>query len=125
MGQTYSFRCDNCTYVAEVSGCPDIGSLVATETAICLDCHELVDVVSEVHEFGCRAGGHEQELRDRVGHCPLCHGSNTKPWGRNREFLLDPAGFAVADPVEEGADWGPCPKCSAPMRSQGLVALWD
>lgn len=46
MGCTHRFRCQSCGYVAEVSGGPDSGFVVATQTMFCRDCDELPTYLS-------------------------------------------------------------------------------
>jgi hypothetical protein len=42
MGQLAQFRCDECTYEAEVSGGPDCGFSVRTQTISCATCKQLL-----------------------------------------------------------------------------------
>jgi hypothetical protein len=46
MGQLVQFRCDGCSYEAEVSGGPDCGFSVRTQTIACGKCKQLFDVVT-------------------------------------------------------------------------------
>lgn len=44
MGETFEFKCPYCGYRAEVSGGEDCDMIAVTETMICENCRELVDV---------------------------------------------------------------------------------
>jgi rubredoxin len=99
MGGRYSFTCSRCSYVATVSGGPDRGFLARTETMICRQCHELVDVAVEVRT----PRTFPVKWTQKVAQCPRCDGTEWLEIWQNRR----------------------CPKCSAEMRQGDLVLLWD
>ena len=99
MGQHSRFRCDACGYEAVVSGGPDVGFAVATQTIACAKCKELFDVVTS-----------EDPGNPKAPKIPLrCPRSRTakhpvKPWKSN----------------------GPCPGCGGKMlTSREMEELWD
>ena len=40
MGSHYLFKCFDCGYEAQVSGCVDVGMACKTVTVVCSTCHE-------------------------------------------------------------------------------------
>ena len=112
MGTWYEFVCESCDYAAEVSGGADTGMLVSVLTMTCLDCEQLVDVITRVHDPHVSA--------DSVGRCPECKGRNLEPWVpagvSGREQPARPAG---------GPQPGRCPRCGSTMGHGSLMALWD
>jgi len=48
MGECFKFSCPVCGYAAEVSGGRDSGEGHCTQTILCFDCKELMDVVAAV-----------------------------------------------------------------------------
>jgi hypothetical protein len=99
MGQLFAFRCDACGYKAEVSGGPDVGMAVATQTVSCAACKRLFDAVTSEDPGNDTAP--KVPLR-----CPRSRGAKHRVSAWN------------------GGD--PCPRCLGPMRvtDDGTV-LWD
>jgi len=100
MGGLFQFTCVNCGYKAQVSGRPDRGFFVFTDTMACARCQEIFDVVVGVDRDAPPA---MQRPRPETPRCPMCHSTEITPW----------------------ADAHPCPKCGAKMDSGDLVLLWD
>jgi hypothetical protein len=48
MGRTYLFECPHCSYGAKVSGGADKGLRFTSQTLLCQDCKQLLDVVTGV-----------------------------------------------------------------------------
>lgn len=96
MGTTNEYKCKSCGYLAQVSGHRDAGFMCITETMICNNCMELVDVIIE-------AQPHAQHLDKFVGLCPNCSTSNVQKWPQD----------------------GPCPKCKNEMEQGKLISFWD
>jgi len=101
MGETVTYRCDTCKYSAQVSGGPDVGMLVRTNTYMCSICKEIADVVTgycgdDVTPDDCG-----------IGKCPICDSSeHLKEWD-NKTY--------------------PCPKCDGVMivPPDADMILWD
>lgn len=99
MGQLFQFRCDGCGYEAKVSGGPDCGFNVATQTIACANCKELVDVVTSRDPGNPKAP--KLPLR-----CP-----------RSR---------TVKHPVKKWKAGGPCPRCGEKMpETAEVLVMWD
>jgi len=99
MGQYFQFWCDACGYDVEVSGGPDSGMAVATQTIACSKCKQLFDVVTSNEPWN--ASAIQEPLR-----CPRSRGSSHRVAAWN------------------GGD--PCPRCNAIMRPARVAAvLWD
>ena len=45
MGQLYGFECPSCGYHTEVSGGKDRGFVAFTQTKVCQDCKQVVDIL--------------------------------------------------------------------------------
>jgi len=109
MGERITFQCNGCGYGALVSGGLDAGECVCTQTIYCLDCNELMDVVSAVQK-GFEEPG--MELTDEA-----------------EESLLIVRIRCERDPNHQWRKWNfpdVCPRCRASMtRSHGLRMLWD
>jgi hypothetical protein len=70
MGKRLKFKCTNCDYSTQVSGKPDEGMLVKTNTVLCEKCKEIVDNVTN-----CLLDEYD------IGACPICKSKeNIKPW---------------------------------------------
>lgn len=102
MGYMEGVICPDCGYSAMVSGCRDSGIDIVTDTKICNDCKELVDVIVDVVL--------ETDIlkySQKIGKCPVCKRKrNQVLWDSKKK---------------------PCPKCGKSMEhdeSQGCV-LWD
>lgn len=65
MGQWLNFVCDDCGYEVDVSGGPDTGMQISTQTMSCSNCHDLVDVVVSVYPWF-------EEGESEIGRCPEC-----------------------------------------------------
>ena len=99
MGQRFLFQCDACTYSVEVSGGPDVGMSVATQTVACAKCKQLFDVVTS--EDPGNAAAPAAPLR-----CPRSRGSTHRVTAWN-----------CGDP---------CPRCNGVVRVTGdAVVMWD
>lgn len=100
MGGTYIFKCSSCGYSAEVSGGKDRGFVIFTETKVCQDCRELMDVVV----------ANEQSIDgSKLANVPK---SEQKcPKGKSHKLKV----------------WKPhvCPKCGDKMTRGALICLWD
>ena len=85
MGERFGFRCEACAYEVTVSGGPDLGMAVATQTIACAKCKRLFDVVTseDPGRLGRAVGtatvsakpgtpGHAWNGGD---HCPRCRGA--------------------------------------------------
>ncbi len=96
MGLLHTFRCPACRYAAEVSGGPDAGMQVATQTVACLDCRALFDVPTD------RYGRGAPEAVALA--CPVDAAHRVEAWGEP---------FA-------------CPRCgAAPMVAEEPSVSWD
>ena len=70
MGKRLKFKCTNCDYSTQVSGKPDVGMMVETNTVLCEKCNEVVDIVTK-SLLG----------KADLGTCPICKSNeNIKPW---------------------------------------------
>jgi predicted nucleic-acid-binding Zn-ribbon protein len=117
MGALAKFTCPGCGYAAEVSGGPDTGMLVRTQTMICLGCRELVDV-----ETGPSLSLEPPPLKRR--RCPRCRSRRFEPWGRADDHEPD---WSLADrsPEVPATARFNCPKCGETMVEGAVVTLWD
>ena len=101
MGALCDFQCKGCGYQTRVSGGPDHGFTVETNTMVCLDCRELVDVITGIVE-----GAPEEMVSCResdIGTCPNCKGRSLAAWHTST----------------------PCPKCGQQMTQGDPVLYWD
>jgi hypothetical protein len=78
MGAKHSFCCNICGYTARVSGEPDRGMFIFTETKVCNDCHALVDVTVALAPEVRRVRSLPPD--PNIGKCPLCKGENLHGW---------------------------------------------
>lgn len=101
MGELNFFECSSCNYHAEVSGGKDRGFVAFTQTKVCQDCRQVVDVL--VGEAGKLSGPKATTIPKAKQQCPTCKGHNLKVWkGRA------------------------CPKCGGKMKKGGgLICMWD
>jgi hypothetical protein len=89
MGSRYEFQCAGCGYTAVVSGGPDFGFFLKTQTVYCATCRELIDVptkdwskevLNEQDLDGtlimrcCRCGNHGLDFWCHDDPCPRCGG---------------------------------------------------
>lgn len=73
MGKKFTFKCTGCDYEVVVSGGPDRGMRIATNTVVCLDCSELQDVVTEKYF----------EVEDPDLSCKFCGSKDLKDWNNS------------------------------------------
>ncbi len=104
MGGIYVFECEKCKYEARVAGGRDSGFLINTQTKICPDCRQLVDVVTGIIPGVYMTEKKKLELTEAKGSCPECG---------KRKFLLWKARA--------------CPKCGGKMKKACAdpVLYWD
>lgn len=89
MGTRYTYQCNKCGYSAFISGRPDAGMIVKTNTFLCQKCKDVVDVVVEYRE-------HVKRDKSDIGKCPKCKSSeNLKRWNKKKR---------------------PCPKCDGTLQ---------
>lgn len=101
MGQLYRFECPSCGYHAEVSGGKDRGFVALTQTKVCQDCREVVDVL--IGKAMDPSAGKDTAIPRTKQECPVCEGHSLKVWRGNT-----------------------CPKCGTKMKKGGgAVCLWD
>ena len=116
VGALVQFSCPGCGYTAEVSGGPDRGMRVSTQTMICLGCRELVDVTT----------GPAQSLdppSSKRRRCPRCRSRRFEPWGSGENQMTRlPIGGAAEVAAEDRFD---CPKCGQTMEAGDVVTHWD
>lgn len=104
MGSIYRFVCEGCNYAAEVSGGPDIGFIVKTQTVYCHCCRELLDVNVEYWAKRFMSPRDLAQLSENdLGKCPRCRGLESTPWNFG----------------------DPCPRCAGKIRKDTLVMDWD
>lgn len=100
MGTQVTYQCDNCDYSAHISGGQDAGMLVQTNTYLCYNCMEVVDVITEY------ITGMASDESD-IGKCPICNFSEyLKVWDTKA---------------------CPCPKCNGTMKvsPETEITMWD
>jgi RNA polymerase subunit RPABC4/transcription elongation factor Spt4 len=103
MGMRMAFRCDTCGLSASVSGGPDCGFLVHTDTRYCPSCRALFDVVVSWTNFEGHTRTREMEAGIHFNECPSCHSSRLTQWHSGQ----------------------PCPGCGGNLTQRGGVELWD
>jgi len=76
MGSAYSYKCTNseCGYEATISGGKDCGFLGEVESMVCLDCKELMDVLTAP----------APDLKPIEPRCDKCMGRNLKKFYSSR-----------------------------------------
>ena len=103
MGLRYLGTCEQCSYQGMASGGRDCGFFVWTESVICNNCTELLDV-----QIGYTRGADEVGMEKQTWHLRRCSTCR-----RKRDILT----------------WDeshPCPKCGATMvREEEGGLLWD
>ena len=65
MGSKHKYICNKCGYSVLASGKQDYGMIVKTDTYICHDCKEVVDV--DVEYWTDR-----KPKKSTIGECPIC-----------------------------------------------------
>ena len=98
MGTYYQFTCGECDFETEVSGGFDIGMVAATQTIICRDCGNLVDVL-----VGDAPTTDPEDVVSMTLHCPTSTRHEVAQWNHP----------------------GPCPKCGKTMTRGAETVLWD
>ncbi len=98
MGTKSKYRCNKCDYSTKISGEPDMGFLIKTDTVLCENCKEIVDIITEY----CI----DEEDKSDIGKCPKCDSDKfIKKWDNEKR---------------------PCPKCSGKLEdSRELLEMWD
>ena len=91
MGSTYTYKCNACNYSANVSGGPDVGFVVKTQTGFCMTCNDLVDYVTEVW-----AGDGETEKGVVIGACHTCKNAVTRQWNDGDQCPRCSESFALS-----------------------------
>lgn len=101
MGQLYGFECPSCGYHTEVSGGKDRGFVAFTQTKVCQDCKQVVDIL--IGKAAELSAAKEITIPKAKQQCPDCKSNNLKVWkGRT------------------------CPKCGAKMnKGGGAICMWD
>ncbi len=101
MGERFRYYCSFCDYEVVISGGPDCGFDAFTETCLCKDCHELVDVLTGYlcPETPTDGSGEENDMKL----CPQCKSEKVIAWPKSH----------------------PCPKCGSKMKKGKWVLLWD
>ncbi|OHB44928.1 MAG: hypothetical protein A2178_02385 [Planctomycetes bacterium GWC2_49_10] len=102
MGSIYRYKCAACNYQAEVSGGKDRGFEIFTETKVCLNCKEVMDVGTDVVKDMKSAKRIKRDLAKSKPHCPVCGSEKIRPW---KDCT--------------------CPKCGGKMKKGALAYLWD
>ena len=102
MGQRTNHTCSACKYEAIVSGGRDVGFFIVTQTCLCSNCHEVMDVCLGEH------GGHPRSVQTEVTvlDCPECGSKTLTPWSSEHPI---------------------CPKCGDQMsdRDSNIIMMWD
>ena len=105
MGQHTTYKCTNCSYSTLIAGRRDVTMTAVTDTFICRNCKELVDIV--VGEFG-QLSPIEIDKKNPGYTCPNCgSGSHLKKWKPHKR---------------------PCPKCGTgkmEIDENGSVVMTD
>jgi hypothetical protein len=110
LGEHFTFRCSQCGYSAEISGGSDAGYSFCTQTILCFECKELMDIVTAVVRGEQQAG---MEITGEIADSPLlnvrmkCEKDSSHHW---REWNSPDV----------------CPRCNNPMsHDPNLITLWD
>ncbi|MCB1232334.1 MAG: hypothetical protein KDN19_18955 [Verrucomicrobiae bacterium] len=107
MGMIHTHTCTSCGYSEQVSGGPDSGIDIGTDTYACSACQLIQDRTTWVEvrtDYGDYQG--EPYIREPRIRCRKCQRKGAmKPWRSG----------------------DPCPRCGAPMPidPKGINVLWD
>lgn len=101
MGELHTFECPSCGYHAEVSGGKDRGFIAFTQTKVCQNCRQVVDVLTG--KATKLSAAQAIIIPKAKQECPACKGHDLKAWkGRL------------------------CPKCGGKMAlGLGPICMWD
>lgn len=102
MGSIYRYNCTSCKYKVKVSGGKDRGFEIFTETKVCLNCKEVMDVGTDVVKGMKSATKIKRSLAKSKPRCPECGSVKIKPW-------------------EDCT----CPKCGGKMKKGARAYFWD
>lgn len=100
MGVFKTYNCNKCNYTAHISGGPDSGALIKTNTMLCEHCTEVVDVVIE---YWTRI----KPLNSDLDKCPECDSDEyLKEWNNKKR---------------------PCPRCDGELEEddEAWITMWD
>lgn len=111
VGALTDFFCPACHYKATVAGGSTRGWTTGFTTNVCVDCHELVDVVT------WRSG--KKGERPVPHRCPKCDGKNLVPWPPRPEQLSKGLLEDLMQEQFQPSDF-PCPQCGAQMKTTGF-----
>jgi ssDNA-binding Zn-finger/Zn-ribbon topoisomerase 1 len=103
MGMRREFGCDTCGLSATVSGGPDCGFLVRTDTRYCPSCRILFDAILSWTNFESHTRTREMDEQIRFKECPSCHSTELAQWKAGQ----------------------PCPSCGGNLVMKGVQELWD
>lgn len=105
MGLKRTYKCESCNYSSLVAGGRTRGFENITDTFICTDCKELVDIVVDNVETETIVEW-MQDVRKEEIKCPVCYGTNLEKWDINTQN---------------------CPKCNEKMKidNNGAFMCWD
>jgi hypothetical protein len=147
MGRTFHFECPHCQYRARVGGGADAGINCAVQTIVCLDCHQLFDVLTRLRLREDEEAALSASAKTRSGHNLLPGQVNIppfwlveNPWkvfapGRRASGSLPQRRWVeagLACPVAGShrvKPWnapGRCPRCGNYLERNGLpYRLWE
>ena len=100
MGVFKRYNCNKCGYSVNISGGPDAGALIKTNTMLCEHCKEVVDVVTEYWT-------HIKPFNSDLGKCPECDSDEyLKEWSNKKR---------------------PCPRCNGVLEEdhEAWITMWD
>lgn len=104
MGTQFEFTCQQCDYVAQVSGGADFGFVVETQTVFCFTCDELRDIVTRYRSVEQMSPRDRAELdQNRLNRCPRCKEEELAAWN----------------------DGDPCPRCNGEVVRTRFIMDWD
>lgn len=101
MGIRKTYKCNKCSYSAEISGGVDRGFTVKTNTMLCEQCKEVIDVITHTNDI------YNWEDESDIGKCENCNSSiYLKEWDNEKR---------------------PCPRCSGKLDvdKNGMYVMWD
>ncbi|GAB4282963.1 MAG: hypothetical protein Kow0068_07740 [Marinilabiliales bacterium] len=98
MGTRRTYQCKKCNYSAHVSGGQDMGLVEKTNTVICYNCNELVDIVTEYYT--------KVILTDNINKCPKCGSTEyLKEWDNKKRLCPKCNGAMIISPNTEITIW--------------------